>query len=75
MVTMRIHKTFTEKDRLEHMISQLRSEMIQSAAATGLNSHRTIYYSQKLDKLITIYQKHFYHMDTNERMFHSDIIV
>ncbi|WP_338451357.1 aspartyl-phosphate phosphatase Spo0E family protein [Niallia oryzisoli] len=72
---MRIHKTFTEKDRLEDRINYLRNEMLQSAAATGLNSHRTIYYSQKLDKLITIYQKHFYHMDTNERMLQNDKII
>jgi hypothetical protein len=75
MVTMRIHKTFTEKDRLELRINHLRNDMIQSAAATGLGSFKTIYYSQKLDKLITIYQKYFYHRDTNERMFHNDKII
>ncbi|MED4225528.1 aspartyl-phosphate phosphatase Spo0E family protein [Neobacillus cucumis] len=56
---MRIHETFTEKDRLEHRINHLRNEMIRSAAATGLNSHMTIYYSQKLDKLITNLSKAF----------------
>ncbi|WML52298.1 aspartyl-phosphate phosphatase Spo0E family protein [Neobacillus sp. PS3-12] len=72
---MRIHETFTEKDRLEHRINHLRNEMIRSAAATGLNSHRTIYYSQKLDKLITIYQRHFYHLDKKARMFHNDKVI
>ncbi|MCQ6281738.1 aspartyl-phosphate phosphatase Spo0E family protein [Bacillus sp. EB600] len=72
---MRTHKAFTKKETLEYRINHLRNEMIQSAAATGLNSHRTIYYSQELDKLINIYQKHFYHMDRNERIFHNDKIV
>ncbi|WP_394233230.1 Spo0E family sporulation regulatory protein-aspartic acid phosphatase [Niallia oryzisoli] len=72
---MKIQKKYTEMDRLEHKINQLREEMIQSAAATGLNSHRTIYYSQKLDKLIIIYQKHFYYYDSNEEVFHDDKIV
>ncbi len=47
---------YPEKDKLEHRIKKLRNEMIQSAAATSLNSHRTIHYSQKIDKLIMIYQ-------------------
>ncbi|MBB6444504.1 aspartyl-phosphate phosphatase Spo0E family protein [Bacillus benzoevorans] len=50
----------TEKDRLELKINELRNKMIRSAATTGLNSHRTIYHSQELDKLIMIYQKLFY---------------
>lgn len=44
-------------DELERGIKQLRKEMIQAAEATGLNSPKTIYYSQKLDQFITIYQK------------------
>lgn len=60
---------YTEKDRLEYKIKKLRNEMIQSAVATGLNSHRTIYYSQKLDKFIMIYQKIFYQKETRETVF------
>lgn len=75
MVTMRMQKNFTEKNRLEHKIDQLRNKMIQSAAATGLNSHRTIYYSRKLDKLIIIYQKYFYNIDTKERLINKNKII
>ena len=56
---------YTELDKLEHRIKKLRNEMIQSAAATGINSHRTIYYSQKLDKLIMIYQNETREMEFN----------
>ncbi|MCQ6282281.1 Spo0E family sporulation regulatory protein-aspartic acid phosphatase [Bacillus sp. EB600] len=35
----------------------MEKKIIQVAEATSLNSHKTIYYSQKLDKLITIHQK------------------
>lgn len=66
---------YPEKDKLEYRIKKLRNEMIQSAAATGLNSHRTIYYSQKLDKLIIIYQKLFYKKDTREIVFNINKIV
>lgn len=61
---------YTELDKLEHRIKKLRNEMIQSAAATGINSHRTIYYSQKLDKLIMIYQK-----ETREMVFNRNKII
>lgn len=61
---------YTEIDKLEHRIKKLRNEMIQSATATGKNSHRTIYYSQKLDKLIMIYQK-----ETREMAFNRNEII
>ncbi|WP_035446142.1 aspartyl-phosphate phosphatase Spo0E family protein [Bacillus sp. UNC41MFS5] len=61
---------YTELDKLEHRIKKLRNEMIQSAAATGINSHRTIYYSQKLDKLIMIYQN-----ETREMAFNRNGII
>jgi stage 0 sporulation regulatory protein len=48
---------FVEIDKLESRINQLRKEMIQAAEVTSINSHKTIRYSQKLDQLITIYQK------------------
>jgi stage 0 sporulation regulatory protein len=46
-----------EIDELEHRINQLKKELIQITEATGLNSHDTLCCSQKLDQLITIYQK------------------
>lgn len=46
-----------ELDEIEYRINQLRKELIQIAERTGLNSRETIYCSQKLDQLITIYQK------------------
>ncbi|MBZ5752963.1 aspartyl-phosphate phosphatase Spo0E family protein [Metabacillus rhizolycopersici] len=42
---------------LEYRINQLKEELIQIAKATGLNSPKTICFSQKLDQIITIYQK------------------
>ncbi|KAA9022597.1 aspartyl-phosphate phosphatase Spo0E family protein [Niallia endozanthoxylica] len=47
---------FLEIDELELRIEQLRNKMIETAAVTGLSSNITLYYSQKLDQLITIYQ-------------------
>jgi stage 0 sporulation regulatory protein len=44
-------------DDLEYRINQLKKELIQIAERTGLNSRETIYCSQKLDQLITIYQE------------------
>ncbi|WP_338451032.1 aspartyl-phosphate phosphatase Spo0E family protein [Niallia oryzisoli] len=44
-------------EELEYKITQLKKELIQIAEETGLNSHETIYCSQKLDQYITIYQK------------------
>ncbi|WP_256242109.1 Spo0E family sporulation regulatory protein-aspartic acid phosphatase [Bacillus sp. V3B] len=46
-----------EIDELEDRIHQLKKELIQVALTTGLNSHDTLCCSQKLDELITIYQK------------------
>ena len=34
----------------------MKNELNQNAKATGLNSHETLNWSQKLDQLITIYQ-------------------
>lgn len=47
----------TEVDELEERINQMRKTLILIAKETGLNSHDTICYSQKLDELITRYQK------------------
>ncbi len=49
--------TSTEIEELKEGIKQLRKEMIQTAAVTGLNSHKTLAISQKLDQLITRYQR------------------
>lgn len=49
---------FIQIDELEDRINQLKKELIQIVGETGLNSYNTICCSQKLDKLITIYQKH-----------------
>ncbi|WP_338473369.1 aspartyl-phosphate phosphatase Spo0E family protein (plasmid) [Niallia sp. XMNu-256] len=46
-----------EVEKLERRINQVRDRLILIAVETGLNSDDTIYYSQKLDKLITKYQK------------------
>ena len=43
--------------RLEDKISQTRIELMQIAEETGLNSEDTLLSSQKLDELITRYQK------------------
>ncbi|MGE8081894.1 Spo0E family sporulation regulatory protein-aspartic acid phosphatase [Peribacillus loiseleuriae] len=51
---------FIELDELEYRINQLRKELIQIAGIGGLNSRETIYFSQNLDQLITIYQKSSY---------------
>ncbi|MFJ7975770.1 Spo0E family sporulation regulatory protein-aspartic acid phosphatase [Peribacillus sp. NPDC096379] len=48
---------FIEIDELDYRINQLKKELILIAEATGLNSHETICCSQKIDQLITIYQK------------------
>jgi len=47
-----------EIEEIEDQIKLLKKEMIQIAKTTGLNSQDTICCSQKLDELITIYQKH-----------------
>ncbi|KMY49973.1 aspartyl-phosphate phosphatase Spo0E family protein [Peribacillus loiseleuriae] len=51
---------FIGLDEIEYRINQLKKELIQIAEITGLNSSETIYCSQKLDQLITIYQKSAY---------------
>ncbi|MFJ7978649.1 Spo0E family sporulation regulatory protein-aspartic acid phosphatase [Peribacillus sp. NPDC096379] len=48
---------YTEVDELDGRINQMRKVLIQIAEETGLNSHDTLCYSQKLDELITIHQK------------------
>ncbi|AZU62419.1 aspartyl-phosphate phosphatase Spo0E family protein [Neobacillus mesonae] len=48
---------FTEIEHLEIRIDQLKRELIQTVRLTGLNSHDTLFCSQKLDELITIYQR------------------
>jgi stage 0 sporulation regulatory protein len=48
---------YLEDDELEDRINQIREKLIQIAKVTGLNSDDTLCYSQKLDELITIYQK------------------
>jgi hypothetical protein len=47
-----------EIEEIEDQIKLLKIEMIQIAKTTGLNSQDTICCSQKLDEVITIYQKH-----------------
>lgn len=49
-----------ELGELKYRINQLRKELIQIAEISGLNSRETIYCSQKLDQLITTYQKSSY---------------
>ncbi|MGG1400069.1 aspartyl-phosphate phosphatase Spo0E family protein [Bacillus salipaludis] len=48
---------YAEAEELENMINQMRKSLILIAKETGLNSNDTLCYSQKLDKLITEYQK------------------
>jgi stage 0 sporulation regulatory protein len=47
----------SEIEKLEDRINHLREELIQIAKAAGLNSNETLRHSQKLDDLITRYQK------------------
>ncbi|AIE58947.1 aspartyl-phosphate phosphatase Spo0E family protein [Bacillus methanolicus] len=47
----------TSTNELEERINQLKKELIQISEETGLNSYDTLYCSQKLDQLITMYQK------------------
>ena len=44
-------------DELEYNINRMRKTLILIALETGLNSDDTLFYSQKLDELITMYQK------------------
>ena len=55
-----MYMIFIELDDLEYRINQLRKELMEIAEKSGLNSHETIYCSQTLDQLITIYQKSSY---------------
>lgn len=48
---------YVEIDQLEYKINQMRKVLIQIAKETGFNSNNTLCYSQKLDELITQYQK------------------
>ena len=48
---------YIEVDELEIKINQLKKELIHIAEATGINSHETIYCSQRLDQYIANYQK------------------
>ena len=47
----------TVVDELEYRINQMRKLLIQIVRETDLNSDDTLCYSQKLDELITRYQK------------------
>lgn len=53
-----------KSDELEQKINQMRKTLIQIAEENGLNDE-TLCYSQKLDKLITIYQK----LKMNNKMY------
>jgi stage 0 sporulation regulatory protein len=46
-----------EVEKLEFRINQMRKSLILIVEETGLNSDDTICYSQKLDELISRYQK------------------
>lgn len=46
-----------ELEELEDGINLLKKRLIEIAKETGLNSPETLYYSQRLDKLIVVYQK------------------
>ncbi|MBT2724772.1 MULTISPECIES: aspartyl-phosphate phosphatase Spo0E family protein [unclassified Bacillus (in: firmicutes)] len=48
---------FIEIEELEDRINQMRKMLILIAGKTGLNSDETLCCSQKLDELITMYQK------------------
>ena len=50
-------KMCTEVGELEYKINQMRQTLILIAVETGLNSDDTLWYSQKLDELISRYQK------------------
>ncbi|WP_338448678.1 aspartyl-phosphate phosphatase Spo0E family protein [Niallia oryzisoli] len=41
---------------LKDTIDQMKKDLIRIAAKNGINSLDTLYFSQKLDKLIVIYQ-------------------
>ena len=52
-------------DELEREIAQLRIELIKTGKAFGLSSDETLYWSQKLDELILIYQKQLKYKTNN----------
>jgi Spo0E like sporulation regulatory protein len=62
----------TEINELEDMINHLKRELIGIAEATGLNSHHTLCCSQKLDELITTYQKLSYKKQKNRNILLND---
>jgi hypothetical protein len=49
---------FSEMEYLEGRFNQLKKELVQIVRLTGINSHETLCCSQKLDELITVYQKY-----------------
>ncbi|MFD6440852.1 Spo0E family sporulation regulatory protein-aspartic acid phosphatase [Peribacillus sp. NPDC060186] len=51
---------FSEKNELEDAIKQLKNELILIVGASSLNSNDTILCSQKLDRIINIYQTRSY---------------
>jgi hypothetical protein len=54
------------------MINHLKRELIRVAEAAGLNSYHTICCSQKLDELITIYQKLSYRKQKSRNILLND---
>ena len=54
-----MYMMLTEINELEDMINHLKKELIKIVETTGLNSDHTLCCSQKLDELITAYQKYF----------------
>lgn len=48
---------YVDVEELEYKIDQMRESLNLVVGETGLNSEDTIWYSQKLDELITRYQK------------------
>lgn len=46
-----------DRAKLEERIERLKKELVLTVKSTGLDSQETLSCSQKLDKLITTYQK------------------
>lgn len=49
----------SDRANMEKRINQLKLELNKTAKATGLNSISTLHCSQRLDRLITIYQEKY----------------
>ena len=64
-----------EIEEIEVQIKLLKIEMIQIAKTTGLNSQDTICCSQKLDQLITIYQKQGQPSYRTKRIEHCKVLL